>query len=231
MKKRIIILNDTEKNRKFMNRRKKSGSSIQYFILSLIPTAIHNITAVLDVPNGYLAKGEKAGGIVNAWTDNKWVPVDAMLQKQYLDDITNYTAADSTAARNSAWKTVHGDLKSLMRQIQTAADNKPADAIEIIESFKLRVKKVAIHQIQVFGAVNGTEPGTIDLTAPGGKGQHCHDWWISLDGINYTRMRPTLKSTTQMVGLKSLSWAWFMHELIVAKDGTGLSAPIKIQVK
>ena len=231
MKKKIIILDNTEKNRKLMNRRRKEGSSTQYIILSIIPTAIHIITAVLDVPNGYLAKGEKASGIVNAWTDNKWLPVDAVLQKKYLEDIANYTAATSTAARNSAWKTVHDDLKALMRLIQTEADKKPADAIEIIESFKLRVKKVAIHQIQVFGAVNGAEPGTIDLTAPGGKGQHCHDWWFSPDGINYTRMRPTLKSTTQMVGLKSLSWAWFMHELIVAKDGTGLSDPIKIQVK
>ena len=231
MKKRIIILDDTEKNRKLMHRRKEPGSSTPYFILSLIPTAIHAITAVLDVPIGYLAKGEKAGEVVNAWTDNKWLPVDALLQKQYLDDIDIYNAATTTAARNSAWKNVHDDLKALMRLVQTTADKKPADAVEIIESFKLRVKKVALHQITKFAATNGTEAGVIDLVAPGGANYTCHDWGFSADGITFVRMQPTVAAHAQIKGLKPDSYVYFQHELINKKGGTGISEVIKIRVK
>ena len=230
--KKFIVLKNTKKNRGLMMRSlKNQKQSTKYIILSLIPTAIHAITAVLDVPNGYLAKGEKAGEVVNAWTDNKWLPVDAVLQKQYLDDITNYTDADSTAARNSAWKIVHDDLKALMRQVQTAADKKPADAIEIIESFKFRVKKVAQHQIQKFAATNGTESGVIDLVAPGGANYTCHDWWFSADGITFVRMQPTVAAHTQIKGLKPDSYVYFQHELINKKGGTGISEVIKIRVK
>jgi len=44
-------------------------------------------------------------------------------------------------------------------------------------------------------------------------------------------MRPTLEAYTQMTGLEPGTWAWFKNELIVMKDGKGLSGAIKIMVK
>ena len=229
---KFIVLKNTKKNRGLMMRSfKNQKQSTKYIILSLIPTAIHAITAVLDIPNGYLAKGEKAGIVVNAWTDNKWVPVDPALQKKYLDNIDIYNSATTTAERNSAWKNVHDDLKALMRLVQTAADKLPANAVEIVESFKLRVKKATIHHIQAFAATNGTDAGVIDLVAPGGGSYTCHDWLYSADGIIFMRMQPTVAANTSMKGLKPNTYAYFQHELITKKGGTGMSEIIKILVK
>lgn len=209
---------------------KSKKMSTKYIILSLVPMAIHQITAVLDVPNGYLQKGEKAGEIITACTDNPWVTVDPAFLATCVEHLKAYINSVGSA-RDSAWKVLHKDLKQLMRLFQEAADSKPADAITIVESAKLRVKKVHIHQIQKFEASNGIDSGVIDLIAQGGGTYTCHDWWYSSDGVVFVRMQPTVAAKTQMRGLKPLTLAYFMHELIGKKGGEGISEIIKIQVK
>jgi hypothetical protein len=228
--KKIIYLENTRKNKSLMYKSWNSKMSTEYIILSLVPMPIHQITAVLDVPNGYLQKGEKSGEIIAACTDNPWVTVDPAFLATCAEDLKAYNNSVGSA-RDSAWKVLHKDLKKLMRLFQEAADSKPADAITIVESAKFRVKKVHIHQIQKFEASNGIDSGVIDLIAQGGGTYTCHDWWYSSDGVVFVRMQPTVAAKTQMRGLKPLTLAYFMHELIGKKGGEGMSEIIKIQVK
>ena len=230
--KKIVVLNNTKKNRGLVKRSWASAkASTRYIILAMVPQVIHQITAVLDVPDGNLKRGEKASRIITASTNNAWVTITQTVIDGYVQHLKDYNTATKPAARNAAWLNVHKDLKAIMRLFQEAADNDPENAIVIVESGDFRVKKVTIRQRQVFAVSHGVESGTIDLVGPSAQGRHCHDWWYSADGTNYVRMRPTLESTTQMTGLKPETNAWFMHELIVLKDPQGLSQPIKIQVK
>jgi len=202
-----------------------------FIILTMVPQAIHIITAVLDIPNGYLQKGEKAKKVIDRCEGNPWVTIDAAVIAAYRADLKAYTLAETTSERDTAWLKVAKDLKKLIRLFQSAADDDPENAITIIESGDFRVKKVAIHQKNIFGATNGVDSGTIDLVGPTTDGRHLHDWWISLDGINFKRFRPTLEATTSVTGLTPGTTVWFKHELIVTKNGTGLSNAIEILVK
>ena len=230
--KKIVVLKNTKKNRGLMYKSWNSKKmSTKYIILALIPTAIHQITAVLDVPNGILQRGKKAADIIAACTGNDWVTVAPGDIKQYNNDVANYNGATTTSQRDTFWRAVKKDLKKLMGSFQDAADDDVENSITIIESGGFRVKKVHIQQKQIFGVNNGVDSGTVDLVGPSKEGNHCSDWWYSPDGITYTRMRPTLESTTQMIGLTPGKWAWFMMELIVVKDGKGMEQPLKIMVK
>ena len=229
--KKIIVVENTKKNKSLMYKSWNSKSSTKYIILTTIPVIIRQVTAVLDVPDGNLKKGKKASDILTACTDNKWVTVDPAFLIDLGKLIASYNSQTVPSERDAAWVLVHAKLKKLMSFFQDGADAAPADAISIIESGDFRVKKIRIPKDQIFKATNGIESGVIDLVAQGGGSYTCHDWWYSADGVAFERMQPTIAAKTQKTGLKPLTLAYFMHELITKKGGAGMSEIIKIQVK
>jgi hypothetical protein len=196
------------------------------FVVTVIRTAI----ATYKVTGGDAAKGESARKVVTACAGNPNVPIPGPTIAIYVDHIDSYDAR-KPANKKERWRVVKVDIDALKGVTQTFANAEPESSNEIIVSAGFTVKVVTVRQKGIFTVKNGVDSGTIDLTGPSVKVKHCQDWWYSDDGITYVRMRPTLEAATQMTGLTPGKYAWFKNELIVMKDGKGLSNAIKIMVK
>jgi hypothetical protein len=198
----------------------KRMNRIQYrnflYMLMAVPTPENVITGII----GKIAvanRAIRAKEIIDACAVSTWVtiaPADILIYRGHLAAFE--TAID--APKKAAWKIVMKDLKILLSTFQLAANNDQPNAISILESGSFKIKGIGKKQRQVFGLKNGIDPGTIDLTGNTTKGRCLHDWWISLDnGLTWTRMAPTLDSTTQETGLKVGANVGFRHQLITPK--------------
>jgi hypothetical protein len=228
MKKTILLL-ATRSNRRLSARNLRKNRPYGPVII-LTTVTIHTVTAVLDIPEGHLERGERADEILTKAASSTYVsvpPPDILAMRGRLND---YNAA-TPATRENRWRLVHNDLKELMSTFQNAANDTVADAVAIIESGGFKVKHQSIKQKQEFIAENNAVSGTVDLTAPGGPAHSCHDWKYSADGITWERMRPTVDSHTFKDGLTPKTDAYFTHELVTKDGPQGVSQVIKIIVK
>jgi hypothetical protein len=236
--KKIVILKNNRKNRRFATeclfsknvKFIKKTKNVEIILVSLIPTAVHQMIATLDMPTGKGQRSARATIISAAAGGSTFLTIPPATITALNNLITLYTNS-TTAGRKSAYNKLSKALKALMATFQTAGDLNPDTAEALIKSGGFGVKKVAIKQKQIFGAKNGPDSGSILLVAQGGGNYSCHDWMISLDGIHFTRMAPTVAGNTKATGLTPLTWAWFTHELVTKKGGQGISQIIKIQVK
>ena len=186
------------------------------WMLMAMPTPENVITGIIGTiltPN----RAIRAKEIIDACAVSTWViilPADIIIYRGHLTTFENAIGAPKKAA----WKIVVKDQKILLSAFQLAANNDQPNAISILESGSFKIKQVGKKQRQVFGLMNGVDPGMVDLVGNTTKGRCLHDWWISYDlGITYTRMAPTLDSKTQKTGLTVGKVIYFQHQLIVPK--------------
>ena len=187
-----------------------------FVYMLLMPTPENVIIGIIGkilTPN----RAIRAKEIIDACAVSTWViilPADIIIYRGHLTTFENAIGAPKKAA----WKIVVKDQKILLSAFQLAANNDQPNAISILESGSFKIKSVGKKQRQVFGLMNGVDPGTVDLIGNTVKGRCLHDWWISYDiGITYTRMAPTLDSKTQKTGLTVGKVIYFQHQLIVPK--------------
>jgi len=192
-------------------------------------TIIRKITAVLDLPNRIADQLVLAKAIVKAMTGNAFfpTPVPDMTTVTSHISVTDLaeTAAKSKAAgtvqaRDVAMQVVISDLRSLTAYVQGIANANPAKAEAIITSAGLKVKRAGQIDKQDFTVKNNSVSGTVDLIAKGADKRGAHDWGMSMDGINWTMLTPTLAAHTQVIGLTRGSIVFFRHREIL-KDGPG----------
>jgi len=229
MKKTILLL-ATRSNRRLSARNLRKKRPYGPVIILTTSVTIHAVTAVLDIPDGNLERGQRADEILTKAASSTYVtvpPPDILAMRGRLSD---YNAA-TPATRENRWRLVHNDLKALMGIFQTAANDNVGDAQAIIESGGFKVKHAPSFHKHVFQAENSAISGVIDLTAEGGGQQSCHDWMYSPDGVTWERMTPTVLAHTQKSGLTPKTDAYFTHELITAAGPQGLSQVVKIIVK
>ena len=191
---------------------------------------IHQITAVLDMPDEYLEQIARSQDIITACTGNPNVTVPAATITAADSALTTFKTAP-VSSRQSALRALRNILKSIMSLFQIAADNDPANAVRIIESGKFKVKTIALNQKQQFVVENGINSGTVHLEAEGGPVYSCHDWCCSPDGIKFIHLPPMMAAHTDMTGLIPGQYAYFTHELVTKDGGQGVSQILKIMVK
>ncbi len=225
-----IYLSDTRKNRRFIKKnRKQKRYKNRYIIISLTPTVIHTLTAVLKLPNGNADRGVKAKKILDACTNNAYVAITTAKINNIRRDITSYNGANKST-RKERWRKVKNDLNWLMSQFQMAANDDYEISNELIKSGGFGVKKVAIQQKKKFSADNDIQSGCIVAEAQGGGQRTCHDWCISLDGINFLRELPTIGAKAKFKGLIRNTYVYIKHQLVTKSGGQGYSQVIKILV-
>ena len=191
--------------------------------------AVHSVIAALKMPQGKLKRLSRAREIVKACTGNTYVAIPLSVINTINNHITDYKNAKSRS-NPDAYRVVRNDLRMLMSKFQTAADADIYGCKGIILSGKFKVSEVGIPQKRKFEAKNGKEQGVVILRAQGGGQNTCHDWQYSPDGVNFVRLPPTVAGKTTVKKLPRGSKAYFTHELVTAKGGTGISQIIMIIV-
>ncbi len=114
----------------------------------------------------------KATAIVDKMTGNAYFPTPVPTLASVTAAITlasNALATAQSRAKGTA-SPMHAAVKALMIQmkqlqsyVETTANADEANAIAIIESAGMSVRKTTTHKPKVFTAVNGTAPGSVLL--------------------------------------------------------------------
>ena len=188
-----------------------------------MPVTIHQITAVLDMPDDYLAQGKHASDIITASTGSTYVTVPPANLDAAGKALTTFQSAGTPAARKAAERPLRQALQAIMFFFQAAANADPANAEVIVESGGFKVKKISLNQKHSFQLSNGINSGTIDLDAEGAGHYACHDWMYSADGKSFTHLPPTMSAHTHIDGLTPGQYAYFTHEVVTKDGGQGVS--------
>ncbi|MEO8147545.1 MAG: hypothetical protein ABI723_07910 [Bacteroidia bacterium] len=229
MKKKIIIHN-TRKNRSFAKQQNSKTHPRYVIILMSMPTPIHAVTAVLDMPGDYNGRRDRAAEVILGCTANAYVTISAPVIATANANLAAYIASISGPVRDVNYVPLHNGLKSFMSLFQNAANADIANAIVIIESGGFRVKQMTINQKHEFKAEHGLMPGDVSLTAEGGPAHSVHNWNYSPDGIAWTRLRGTSAAHTHLDGLAIGDEAYFTHELSIHDVPQGVSQVFQITV-
>lgn len=184
-------------------------------------TSIHILTAALNIKKGDRNRGMKALAIARKAGTSIWVIIGIGTITTLLADIAAFNAATGQK-RKDIWDRINITLKDIMRKFQSASENNPRHSAEIIESGGFSVRSVYKKQKIVFSVTQGVKPGTVELTGDTCDGDHLHDWWMSENGIDWDRLKPTTEYYTTVKGLKTGQRYWFRHQLVrpvTEKDG------------
>ena len=135
----------------------------------------------------------------------------------------------TTTTRDLALEQVKADLLNLRYEVQLIANNDAENAVEIIESAGMWVKKTNVHQKQKNTAENGILEGSVDLTA---EGNGPHEWRMSTDEIQWITLDATLNSKTTITNLNLGVVYYFRNRRIKGADEPNeWSQSVKIRIK
>ncbi len=196
-----------------------------------MPVTIHQVTAVLDMPDEHLAQAEHAGKVISASKGSTYVTVPPSNLTAADEALTSFQKAATPAARNAALRPLRQALQGIMFYFQQAANTDPANAVSIVESGGFKVKNFVPRQKGDFEVSNGINSGTVNLEAAGAGSYACHDWRYSADGKNFVHLAPTMSAHTHVDGLTPGQYAYFTHEVVTKEGGQGVSQVESIMVK
>ena len=192
---------------------------------------IHQVTAILDMPDEYLAQVKHADNIITTSQTSTYVTVPAANIEAANKALSNFQKASTAAAREAALRPLRQALQGIMFFFQSAANADPANGIVIVESGGFKVKKIVPRQKGDFELSNGINSGTVNLDAEGAGPHTCHDWRYSADGTTFVHLPPTINAHTQVTGLAPGQYAYFTHEVVNKDGGQGVSQIERIMVQ
>jgi len=183
-------------------------------VLLGMPSAVHILTAALNIKKGDPRRGEKALKIARICSTSIWVTVDLGTLTVLLADIAAFNNTTGKE-RKRIWQDINSSLKSIMEQFQHEMRVDPVNSREICESGGFSVRGVYIKQEQVFSVTQGNDSGTIDMIGNTCDTTHCHDWKHSETGTDFMRLKPTTDSKKRVKDLKPGKRHFFQHQLIM----------------
>ncbi len=213
--------------------KKSKKSSIAAVVAMSIVLPVHQVTGVLMFPKDKNGRKNRATDIVAGCTSNTWVTIDVAVLTAVTLAITNYGSALASDRPGLFTIMKNAIIEKLLVPFQAAANANPVESRRILESGGFKVKEVAIPQIKEFKCQDGTSSGSVDLITAGGPKNkaHLHQWYSSIDGINFTREQATTGIRTTITNLPAGKYAYFTTELCVQDVKQGMSQIIRIMVK
>ena len=238
-------LADTLANRKFVEKWKGRGiykrfnfifAKVVYIgydrtgtliIMSTLPSTGQVITARLALPKDHGGIVTQARNIKTKCTINTWVIFTSPEILALGVAINTYEDAHG-AAREVAYTALNNMLKNIfLSRIAAAAIADPVHAIVLIQACGCVVQGVGGRSEQVFDGFPGVASGSIVLTGPAAGHNAFHEWWSSVDGIEWIRLQGTTDANTLITGLIPGVAMHFRHQIIDSSGGTGMSDPIE----
>jgi hypothetical protein len=170
----------------------------------------------------------KTNAILTAMTGNTSFPSSTPTLATVTSDNTALSNAQSVALtkakgaaadRNAKRSIVVSDLKLLAAYVQSVADANPADAISLIESAGMSVRKPSTRQPKQDLALKpGKVSGVVEVAAKAQGPRASHEWQWSADGKTWTTLPTTLQAKTSIAGLTPGSTIYVRHA-VVTKTG------------
>jgi hypothetical protein len=238
------ILPDTEANRKFVEEWQGKGIykninfilvKVTYFgydrtgaliICMTLPTTGQVITARLALGKTSDSIVTQARNIKSKCTGNVYVTFTITEIGDLGTAINAYEDAHG-ADRDVAFTTLNNMLKNIfLDRISKAAIGDPTHSIVLIQSCGCHVQGVGGAKEQVFDGFAGVASGTIVLVGKAGGQNTCHEWWSSVDNINWVRLEGTINANTLVTGCVPGAAMYFRHQIIDSNGGQGLTDPI-----
>ncbi len=217
------------------NKYKKTGQLFVETIDSRGIVVLMSVTVVKTLIAVLPLKGSKADKTVHAQTlitkcgVSTYVSIlPATITALHLA-ATNY-GNSNPGNEETMWLNLNNGLKAMMAVFQAYGNANPLNASDCFTLAGFDIKKMTPRGKQPWSAKNNVVAGVIDLTATGGPGRSCHEWWISYNGSTFVRLEPTMQASTQVSGLASGTTVYFMHQLITKDGPQGMDLVIKIPV-
>lgn len=188
-------------------------------------TIIKRITVALNMPTVISELLIKAKAINKAMLNNSYFPNSAARLATLNTHIATLETAEiacsttpptgTVEARNAAAELVKADLRALKNDVQTIADADQANAMAIITSASMNVKKEASHSRKQNVAENDTDDGSVILY---GEGPGAHEWRLSTDEKNWNSLPASLTATTTVSELVSGTLYYFQSRRMLANN-------------
>ncbi|HZK94500.1 MAG TPA: hypothetical protein VFC67_09855 [Prolixibacteraceae bacterium] len=200
---------------------------------------IKQATAVLNIPKAVrdcILFAQKVGRMMGV---SPYFPASSALIAKLvadtiiLDDLETVCVTTplttNTKARDAARIVVENDLRDLRLDVQKVANADPLNAEIIITSAGMSVKMPGNRGKQQNEAVDGVEEGTIDLIA---EGAGPHEWRISTDEKEWTKLDSSRTSTTVVRGLTpGVLYSVQNRMMLTNNEKTEWSQSVKIRVR
>lgn len=117
-------------------------------------------------------------------------------------------------------------LKQLRGYVQTTADASPDNAVSIIDSSGLSVRKATARKPRIFEALPGAVSGSAKLVAPSAGPRASYEWELSTDGGKTWVPQPvTMQARTTVTGLTPGASVQFRYRPVTPKAGEGDWSP------
>jgi hypothetical protein len=144
--------------------------------------------AVLQLPTKVGALINYAQTIAKALTGNLHIPNPTPTIAALTTATSALVSAENAAltrvkgavaARNAAKKSLVQLLELLRANVQNAADADPDNALTVIESAGIEVRKPTVRKPRVFAAIQGALSGSAKLVAPSAGPRSSYEWEVS----------------------------------------------------
>ncbi len=189
----------------------------------------NHVVAALKLPRAVAQLIALAKAILQALVANKATFVSPTPATAKLStDIDAVDAAETAAKtrakglaaiRDEKRKLLIADLHQLVAYVQQVANLTPDQAVSIIESAGMGVKKPSSHPKSDLAVQAATSSG-VHLVAKATKGSRAHEWQYSTDQKTWTSAPPSTQAKTTIGNLPTGALVYFRHRA-VTKAGPG----------
>ena len=201
---------------------------------------VHRSVAVLKLPGPIALLIVYVQGILKAMTGNPTFPmpnppltaVSGAANDLQAAETTALTRATGTiATRNEKRATLVALLELLRGYVQSVADATPENAISIIESSGLALRKTTVRAPRVFAAKATTLSGSVKLTAPIAGRRAAYRWQYSTDGgKTWVDASETLQAKATVAGLPVGTTVQFRYRSVIKGGASDWSPPLSMVV-
>ena len=201
---------------------------------------VHRSVAVLKLPKVIGLLIIYVQKILQAMTNNPTFPTPnppltavsgAVNALQAAETATLTWATGTVATRNEKRATLVTLLEVLRAYVQQVADASPENAISIIESSGLALRKTTVRSPRVFAAKAATLSGSVKLTAPIAGRRAAYRWQYSTDGgKTWVDASETLQARTTLTGLPVGTTAQFRYRPVIKGGAGDWSPPLSLVV-
>lgn len=202
--------------------------------------AKHRNMATLNLPKRVEAIVTQARAVVASMTDNPhfpspvpllWVVSQAVANLQDAETAARTRVVGAAAARDEKRTMLRSLLQQLRSYVQVTADADPENAVAIIESAGMAVKKEPNRAPRVFSAKPGAAPGEVQVVAPTAGNRASYDWQYSIDGgVDWLTLPSTLRASIKLEGLTPGMSVMVRYRSVTSKGRSDWSSGITLRM-
>ena len=142
-------------------------------------------------------------------------------------------AKGAVVQRNAAKKALVQQMQLLRANVQSTADADPDNALAIIESAGMSVRRPTVRKPRVFAATPAATSGTVKLVTASAGPRSSYEWQYSTDGAKtWIALPPSIQAKTTIPGMVAGITLQFRYRAITPKTGAeDWSAPVSLLVQ